>query len=415
LLLSCALAGAPARRLLSGDELVLPCFESLRASIETFGATIELRELFGVQPLPRLELHEQDGRAGEAARSSTDRGNVGGAASVRSGMVRTVLTFVLLPLACMAPAEAELLEMRERDEALGSVPIIPDGERTQERAPIVETAEAIEELEEPSASSWPARGQPRIVVGPWRGRHADDEDLDGSALCPFEVTTRGFPAISLDGRTVVGAIRGAWSASDGEDEVMVVEWHDADRDEVTESATVFDGEADQPSFEDTAARCKPMWRAAKQRAADINAKLETERWRTLVDVGVHARHGVLPWEDEGEEPPAPLPASERPVELVHVGKQAALRIRGVRVLHRADVDWLGTESWPCQLSPVVYTVLGDRETGTLAVFLDHQSGGCLCYAELELHTLRVPEAIFTEAARRPQPQYVPDQVLSSAH
>jgi hypothetical protein len=326
--------------------------------------------------------------------------------------MRRLVLFAAFPFACMEPSEAARLELDERDEPDAAMPVIPYGERIRE--PIVEEEPPIEQDEEPPVvAGWPeSRGQPRVVVGPWLGARAEDDDSESSAMCPFEVTTRGFPAIRDDGSTIVSALRGVTSASDGEDERMVVRWHDVDRDAITDSIVVFDGNDHMHDWDDVAKRCRPMWRRAKERAAEINAKLDTERWRTLVDVGIHARDEVPEWEmpEEEQEAQPPLPAAERPVELVHVGKQAALRIRGIEVLHRADVDWLGRENWPCMVEPVVYTVLGDRESGALAVFLDHQTGGCLCYPEMELHVLRVPESIFAEAARRPQPQRVPELV-----
>jgi hypothetical protein len=326
------------------------------------------------------------------------------------------LALVLLPLACADASEAALFDLREGDApVVEGAPVIPYGERIRELPIDVEEPEDDEELVAP-ASPWPAqRAEPRITVGPWKGKRAeDDERFDGSALCPFEVHSRGFPAISSDGSTIVGISRGAWSASDGEDEVMVVRWHDVARDEVVHSEIVFDGGDGAYSYEDSDPHCKKLWRGAKQAALVINARIAEGSWRTLVDVGIHARDAIPEWDLPEEEDTAPLPAAERPVELVHVGKQAALRIRGVEVLHRADVDWIGTESWPCMLAPNVLAVLGDRESGTLAVFVDHQTGGCLCYSEIELHALRVPAAVFAEAARRPSPQRVSDMVINAS-
>lgn len=325
----------------------------------------------------------------------------------------------LLPLACADASEAALYDLREGDApAVEGTPVIPYGERIVDppRAsePVDEPEDDDEEIVAPSA--WPAyRGEPRITVGPWKGKRAeDDEGFDDSARCPFEVHSRGFPAISSDGSTIVGISRGAWSASDGEDEVMVVRWHDVTRDEVVHSITVFDGEDGAYDYEDTDPHCKKLWRGAKQAALDINARIAEGSWRTLVDVGIQARDAIPEWDREALEDETPVPAAARPVELMHVGKQAALRIRGVEVLHRADVDWIGTETWPCMLAPNVLAVLGDRDSGTLAVFVDHQTGGCLCYSEIELHALRVPEAIFAEAARRPSAQSVSEMVIDSA-
>src|SRR5690349_8537389 len=104
------------------------------------------------------------------------------------------LALVLLPLACADASEAALFELREGDAlAVEGAPVIPYGEHIRE-LPI--DVEEDEELVVP-ASAWPAqRGEPRITVGPWKGKRAeDDERFDGSALCPFEVHSRGFPAI----------------------------------------------------------------------------------------------------------------------------------------------------------------------------------------------------------------------------
>ncbi len=298
-----------------------------------------------------------------------------------------VLALVLLPLGCADASDVAHLELVERDQPeQGGLAVIPFGDE-------------LVELDEPAAAP-PAGDRPHVVVGRWRGVAADGER--SSAQCPFEVKAIGFPAISLDGATIVGAIRGTWSASDGEDEELTVRFYDVLRDAQTERETVFDG-GEHEYDEDNARRCKPMWRAATERAAAINARLDAQPWRALVDVGIRGADADLDFSGELDEDAPVVPASERPVELVHVGTQAAFRIPGVRVLHRAEVRWNGTESWPCSVEPVVYSTLGDRETGTVAVFLDHQSGGCLCYPELELHALRVPDGLFEEAAGRAQP------------
>jgi hypothetical protein len=325
----------------------------------------------------------------------------------------------LLAIACADVPEAAVFEVPEGEAPdVEGVPVIPYGARIFdppiESAPI-EAPDAEEDDDEAVApTAWPAfRGEPRVTVGPWKGERADDENITESALCPFEVRTRGFPAISSDGSTIIGVSRGAWSASDGEDEVMVVRWHDVARDEIVHSATVYDGEDEAYDDEDTDSHCKRLWRGAKRAALDVNARIAEGSWRTLVDVGIQTRDGIQRWADEEMGDEVPPTAAPRPVELVHVGKQAALRIRGVEVLYRADVDWLGTESWPCKLAPNVLAVLGDRESGTLAVFVDHQTDGCLCDSKIELRALRVPAAIFAEAARRPSPRCVPDTVIET--
>lgn len=331
------------------------------------------------------------------------------------------LVLALLPLSCADTPEAARFELREGEAPdVEAAPVIPYGAR------IVEPPIATESIDEHRAededegivvpSAWPAfPGEPRVTVGPWRGARVDDEEsIVESARCPFEVRTRGFPAISGDGSTIIGVSRGAWSASDGEDEVMMVQWHDVARDEVVHSTTVFDGEDQASDDEDTDSHCKRLWRGAKQAALDVNARIAGDSWHTLVDVGIRTRPAIDGREDEAADDEAAPTTDARPVELVHVGKRAVLRIRGVEVLHRADVDWIGTEGWPCKLAPNVLAVIGDRTSRTLAVFVDHQTDGCLCYSAIEMHTLRVPEAIFAEAARRPTPQRVSDMVIEAA-
>lgn len=117
---------------------------------------------------------------------------------------------------------------------------------------------------------------PRIIVSDYDEDDGQWPEASGTALCPFEVHTPGFPAVTLDGTTVVYASSEILSASDGDDELVTVRWLDVASESTNEAIVVVDGEDFQ-----TDDHCRRLWRHAKVVAAEINERLDAQRWRTL--------------------------------------------------------------------------------------------------------------------------------------
>ncbi len=250
-------------------------------------------------------------------------------------------------------------------------------------------------------------GQPWVTIGPYDWTVEDSDDLGDSgesALCPFDSYASGFPAVSSDGALLVQSIREVNSASDGEDETMTVAWHEVDEDRVDFAMTIYDGMGD-PTFDGYHHHCRALWKKAKANAEAANLRLAEHRWTSLtpMDIFVHDP-GQFDYDAQSREDLLATPAHSRPAELTYGAGHAIARVPGVAVLSRTDVHWRGSDDEYCDDAPHVREVWGDRASGTVAVFLDHQSGACMCYSPTEVHTLRWPQEAFDAAEREIQPR-----------
>jgi len=250
-------------------------------------------------------------------------------------------------------------------------------------------------------------GQPWITVGPYDDTVVDSDDLGESgesALCPFDSYASGFPAVSSDGELLVESIRENNGASDGEEEAMTVAWHDVDGDAVDFAMTIYNGM--EGSFrEGYRHHCRALWTKAKANAERANRRLAEHQWTSLTPLEIFVHDpGQYDYDSQSREDILATPASRRPAELGYRAGQAFARIPNVAVLARTTVQWWGADDEFCDDAPHVREVWGDRDSGAVAVFLDHQSGGCLCYSATEVHTLRWPAEAFDAALREIQPR-----------
>ena len=257
---------------------------------------------------------------------------------------------------------------------------------------------------------------PRLSVTAMRKTSPDGDDDDGVALCPFDVRATGFPAISADGTKLAYWVAEHLSSSDGEDMTGTFRIVDVATDEVLERIVVFDG--DDPSLGDAyddggeiaPGHCRALRNMSKDNAALVNAMLAEDAWRTMAPLSLIMRDRAMYDEDpywadaSGEGEPLP-PPNERPVELVHMGKTAAFRIPGVKVLARLDADWDGPWEQYCggYLASLDKAFV-DRETSVIAVEVGQQSGPCFCYSETLVHAVPVTPQLLTTIDARPWPR-----------
>ncbi len=307
-----------------------------------------------------------------------------------------LLASLTVAAACTSPPTEEELELRE--EALAwsqGYASIPEAE-ARPSPPRPEPEPALKILRNPDRYD----GPPRIVVGPYRrwGR-------PGAALCPFEVQALGFPAVTVEGDRIVSAVAEAVSASDGEDETMHVRWHDVDADTVSEDVLIFDGEADWEQDRKWHPHCRDLWEEARAQAEAANQQLAERDWRRLerLEISIYDPHT---WDFVEDDRAALMarPARERALELLHQHGTAVVRVPGLRVLEKAEVDWWGGFDHSCDSDPHLLGAWGDRRSGAVAVELDHQSGACLCYTPTYTRTLRWSEETFAALEREAEAQ-----------
>ncbi len=258
--------------------------------------------------------------------------------------------------------------------------------------------------------------RPRLVVSAMRRMDPDRYDDDGAALCPFDVVATGFPAINTDGTKLAYWIAEHLSSSDGEDALGTFRIVDVATDQALEDVVVFDGNdgSGGGAYDDegriSARHCRALHVTAKTNAATVNAMLADDGWRTMQPLALVMRdramfNDVPQWDDgSGDGEPMP-PANERPVELVHMGKTAAFRIPGVKVLARLDADWDGAwESYCGGYTASLDEAFVDRDSSVIAVQVGQQSGPCFCYSETLVHAIPVTPEILATIDARPWPR-----------
>lgn len=296
---------------------------------------------------------------------------------------------------CTNIPSAEELELQEQDQRWSpGYSAIPDAEPEPVGEPPPHT--------EPEVAPERVPGQPWIVVGRYDRRASGLDDLGergSSALCPFETSAEGLPAVTVEGDLVVESVTETGSASDGEDESMLVSWHDVDGDSVEHGLAIYEGGLgwEEGRYH---RHCRALWQQAKAQAELANRRLAQRTWRALqpMEIFTHDPDDYDYDLDRREEILA-TPARRRPAELTYDGRHAIVRIPGVKVLARTDVDWWGDDDDFCDRAPHVRERWADRETGAIVLSMDYQSGACLCDTVTFVHTLRWPESVFAAAER----------------
>lgn len=253
---------------------------------------------------------------------------------------------------------------------------------------------------EPIAEVFDPRTGPRLRVG----RLLTDGDANDTALCPFSVDAIGFPAVRSDGKQVVTTVRDVLSASDGEDETMTLSWQDTAVEGVQEDVLVFDGGTVTYDYEagDSAQlnACRKFRKQVVANAREINARLREHAWRPMEPMAatiVDDQYG----DGFDREAILELAPNDRPVEFLWQRNEAIFRISRVKVLARSVALWSGGGDEYCDSQPHPDRMWGDRESGTVVVTYDHQSGACFCYPPTEVGVLQVPDRVFEELEVRP--------------
>jgi hypothetical protein len=305
-----------------------------------------------------------------------ERGNrTGGsrvATRVRSLAALALALASLSPLACTAPVEAESLELTEPpsqpEAALPSWSHVPDA----------------------AAQPVDPDTQPRLVL------ELDVEPREG--FCPYQVEVRNFPAIDVEGTTLVRVDARVPGASDGEDERMWLTYVVPDQDQ--RDQTVYDRDDDFDHHDGTS-HCDAAIATLRDDVDAINADLASRTWRPLERLDVVATDEYFPFVDWSERIDA-LPLDQRPVEVLYRGGYFIARVRQTKVLLELDRPHWQLEGDPfCSRNPNVNGIEVDRLSQLALVSYDHQTGACLCYADEYVDVVRLPSALLDEVDRRP--------------
>ena len=250
---------------------------------------------------------------------------------------------------------------------------IPDQERIE--APVLDELEVVEAEPEPEPS--PHVGGPKIVVSSFDETAVDEYgEGEGTALCPFTVEGRGFPAVSADGSQITTYVAEVLSSSDGQDELVTVRITDVAADAVERATVVVDGN----QFDDEH-HCRKLWRAARRRAAKMNQMLAETEWLAMQRVDLQADWDFDP--DEYHEELLAVPARERPAELAWLRNEVVVRIPGVKVLGRISPDWYAEDQDELcsDFEPFVTGFHVEPTTGIAIATVEQMGGPCFCYAE----------------------------------
>lgn len=266
---------------------------------------------------------------------------------------------------------------------------IPDGERIEVPREDVEVAP--EELEPADPA-----GRPRVIVSRYDASRFEDEYVeegfaDGTALCPFEVSGVGLPAVDASGEVVATLVNEVLSSSDGEDELVTFRRQVVGSDANVETTVVLDGDAEPGRY-----HCWKLYKRARAHAAVINATLDEGGYRAMERFPVALRNG---WADDtffdpeqkldSEARPAP---DQRPVEIAPVHDDVVLRIPGVKVFaRRSAIGWGEVDDDPdmggCWYEePYVQSAFADRDAGVVLLQVEQMGGPCFCYAATEHYT-----------------------------
>jgi hypothetical protein len=220
---------------------------------------------------------------------------------------------------------------------------------------------------EPRALVTDVVAPPRIVV-----RAAGERDASA------RVESRGFPAIDTHGEIAIplahvlmlsnrpGRLDLTWLAADGSTRTDAI---------VTDDDVHEDDE--------TAAR---LHRHVAARARRANAALAARTWRPLARLPIELGYREMPELD-------PVPADERPVQAVVQHGQLVVRIPGVRVLERHDLEIDGD---------FVHRVYADRTSGTALVVVGGCKGeDCTCDPGFAAQRMQWSEATFAAIDAHP--------------
>jgi hypothetical protein len=265
----------------------------------------------------------------------------------------------------------------------------------------------------------PYDGPPRLEVV--AREVSAEETLD---LCPYKVDAHGFPAISEDGATLIGAY--VWF--DGRDQFkdyLELTWVDAittrveqvyaheEAQKAAEEQQAAEGEEAAPWNEEAEFKrvCKESEARTRKRAEQLNAELRARKWRGLeVLDALYSKPGSAQaleqfgfMEIEGasetvDEVIQKLVATDRPLEVYYHAGHFIGRVRGTKVLQDTVLpDYRQHENEFCDTAPNIAAIHFDPATKVALMTYNHHEEGCLCddhsyFARIELSPELLAEA-----------------------
>jgi hypothetical protein len=299
----------------------------------------------------------------------------------------------LLAVGCVEVPVADSLLHEDAAEVDYDYAHIPDGERIEVAREDVEVAPGEQDAADPA-------DRPRVIVSRYdaslfEDEYSEDGVAHGTALCPFEVSSVGLPAVDASGEVVATLVNEVLSSSDGEDELVTFRRQAIGNDANIETTVVLDGDAAPGRY-----HCRNLYKQARAHAALINATLDEGGFRAMERFPVALRNGRADdtffdpeqesdSESDLEARPAP---DQRPVEIVPVHDDVVLRIPGVKVFaRRSALGWGEVDDDPdmggCWYEePYVQSAFADRDAGVVLLQVDQMGGPCFCYAATEHYT-----------------------------
>ncbi|MCH9685134.1 MAG: hypothetical protein K0V04_27095 [Deltaproteobacteria bacterium] len=277
-----------------------------------------------------------------------------------------------LALGCMAAPQADDLVLDETELTVPTaVPSIPDGPRA---APTVADPPA------PIESPPPPRSVRR------RGDHPRFVRTHTAGECSG-VSSRGFPAISADGQTVVApqADHIQLSFNPGS---LALQWHDTALGTVERSDPVIVGES---PYDDDGECSTAVRRGIHRRVRRRNADLAAQSWRTMEPLPIELFHPDTAFVELHEDQTS-IP--DRSPQLLIQHNEIIVRIAGVKVLERHPIA-----AW---MRDSVFRAFADRDTGTVLIMSMGCSGdSCTCDPSFETQVLHWQPETFRAIDRHP--------------
>ncbi len=300
---------------------------------------------------------------------------------------RVVSLSLLLACACTGQPISEPLDVDEPLEhelALPAWSLVPDAEALAPRPLDSRTALAGE--------------RPQLAVVDWSSDSAEDE------VCAFAVEAQGFPAVSLDGATIVEAIAFTPGNADIDQELMELRWLGAE----ARVDPIYDRGNHEPGEPDA---CDLAREQVEARVSALQAELDRQAWRQLEQLAVYTPDAY--WYEslylevrkdaEGNDyvDPNTLPSDRRPVEVTYRKGWFIARVAGIEVLERqAQLQWRQGDE-VCDVNPHISALWADRATRRAMVTFNFDNGGCLCDGRDYQAMLELGDALFAAVDRRP--------------
>ncbi|KIG18663.1 hypothetical protein DB30_07678 [Enhygromyxa salina] len=276
--------------------------------------------------------------------------------------------------------------------------LTPDSFELDEDAPLLEAHAGYEHQPEAPAALPDPSVQPQL----WLRRVALSEYERELELCPYLVESRGFPAISADGSTIVTLALGPIGNGEADIETLYVKRFDFDEALGERTDLIYDRGTDHP-WKDDFAGCEASIAAVLATVQRLDAELGEQDWRPLEPLPVVISDPdnveLSPYVDQAMDHLAP---SERPVELRYHAGSFIARIRGVEVLQRTPrPEWRQWSDEFSDNSPHLEAVQVDRVTGRALVSFNYSNHGCLSDDATYFSAIELAPAVLDAVDRKP--------------